>query len=167
MKDIYIQFRGKYKIDGESRDSEHKGWLEVNTWDHLIRQPKSATASSVGGHTSERCEHADMTFMKDLDSTSPKLWEACSAGYTFDEIQIDFYRANGDKRVKYLEVKLKHALIASVEPTVRSEGVPIEKVGIKYAAVEWTYTQQDIDGTAKGAVTKKWSFANNTATYTA
>jgi type VI secretion system secreted protein Hcp len=32
----------------------------------------------------------------------------------FDEIQIDFYRANGDKRVKYLEVKLKHALIASV-----------------------------------------------------
>ena len=92
MKDIYIQFRGKYKIDGESRDSEHKGWLEVNTWDHLIRQPKSATASSVGGHTSERCEHADMTFMKDLDSTSPKLWEACSAGYTFDEIQIDFYQ---------------------------------------------------------------------------
>lgn len=70
MKDIYIQFRGKYKIDGESRDSEHKGWLEVNTWDHLIRQPKSATASSVGGHTSERCEHADMTFIKDLDSTS-------------------------------------------------------------------------------------------------
>ncbi len=48
MKDIYVEFRGKYKVDGESRDSEHKGWLEVNSWSHNIRQPKSATSSSVG-----------------------------------------------------------------------------------------------------------------------
>jgi type VI secretion system secreted protein Hcp len=32
MKDIYVECRGKYKVDGESRDSEHKGWLEVNSW---------------------------------------------------------------------------------------------------------------------------------------
>jgi len=73
MKDIYVEFRGKYKVDGESRDAEHKGWLEVNSWAHNIRQPKSATSSSVGGHTSERVEHADMIFVKDLDATSPKL----------------------------------------------------------------------------------------------
>lgn len=85
MKDIYVQFRGKYKVDGESRDTEHQGWLEVNSWSHNIRQPKSATSSSVGGHTAERVEHSDMLFVKDLDVTSPKLWEACSAGYTFDE----------------------------------------------------------------------------------
>ena len=60
MKDIYVQFRGKFKIDGESRDSEHAKWLEVSTWSQLIRQPKSATASSAGGHTAERCEHGDM-----------------------------------------------------------------------------------------------------------
>ena len=88
MKDIYIEFRGKYKVDGESRDSEHKGWLEVNSWSHNIRQPKSATSSSVGGHTAERVEHSDMVFVKDLDATSPKLWEACSAGYTFDEVML-------------------------------------------------------------------------------
>lgn len=34
MKDIYVEFRGKYKVDGESRDTEHKGWLEVNSWSH-------------------------------------------------------------------------------------------------------------------------------------
>ncbi len=58
MKDIYVQFRGKYKVDGESRDTEHQGWLEVNSWSHNIRQPKSATSSSVGGHTAERVEHS-------------------------------------------------------------------------------------------------------------
>ncbi|MEJ3702590.1 type VI secretion system tube protein Hcp, partial [Pseudomonas aeruginosa] len=75
---------------GESRDSEHKGWLEVNSWSHNIRQPKSATSSSVGGHTAERVEHSDMVFVKDLDATSPKFWEACSAGYTFDEVLDTF-----------------------------------------------------------------------------
>ncbi|EPL9221025.1 Hcp family type VI secretion system effector, partial [Acinetobacter baumannii] len=136
-------------------------------WSHNIRQPKSATSSSVGGHTAERVEHSDMVFVKDLDATSPKLWEACSAGYTFDEVQIDFYRANGDKRIKYLQIKLKHVLVSSVTPTVNEEGVPTEAFGLKYAAVEWTYNQQDINGTAKGAVTKKWSLSNNTASYAA
>ena len=167
MKDIYIKFTGKYKIDGESRDTEHKKWLEVNSWSHNIRQPKSATSSSVGGHTAERVEHSDMLFVKDLDATSPKLWEACSAGYTFDEVQIDFYRANGDKRIKYLQIKLKHVLVSSVTPNVNDEGVPHEAFGLKYAAVEWTYTQQSIDGTQQGAITGKWSLANNTATYSA
>ena len=69
--------------------------------------------------------------------------------------------------MKYLQIKLKHVLISNVTPEVLSEGIPTEAFGLKYAAVEWTYTQQDIDGTAKGAVTKKWSLANNTATYTA
>ena len=167
MKDIYVKFTGKYKVDGESRDSEHKDWLEVSSWAHQIRQPKSATASSAGGHSSERTEHSDMVFVKDLDATSPKLWEACSAGYTFDEVQIDFYRANGDKRVKYLQIKLKHALIAHVAPTVSEEGIPTETFALKYAAVEWTYVQQTIDGSSKGAVTKKWSLSNNTANYSA
>ena len=54
MKDIYVQFRGKYKADGESRDSEHKRWHEVKYWSQNIRQPKSSTSSSVGGHTAER-----------------------------------------------------------------------------------------------------------------
>jgi type VI secretion system secreted protein Hcp len=108
-----------------------------------------------------------MIFVKDLDATSPKLWEACSAGYTFDEVQIDYYRANGDKRIKYLQIKLKHVLVSSVTPNVNEEGVPTEAFGLKYAAVEWTYNQQDINGTAKGAVTKKWSLSNNTASYAA
>lgn len=40
--------------------------------------------------------------------------------------------------------------------------------GLKYATVEWTYNQQDINGTQKdSAVTKKWSLSNNTASYAA
>ena len=165
MKDIYIQFNGKFKIDGESLDADHSKWMEVDGWNHSIRQPKSATASSGGGHTAERCEHGEMMFVKDLDLTSPKLWEACSAGYTFDEIKIDFMRADGTKRVKYLEVKLKHALLVSVTPSVQEEGIPKESFALKYASVQWTYTKQDIKGGASGNSTGAWSLSKNNNTY--
>lgn len=164
MKDIYIQFSGKYDIKGESRDADHKDWLEANGWNHAISQPKSATASTAGGHTAERCEHSDMVFLKDVDLTSPRLWEACSAGYTFDEITIDFMRADGDKRVKYLEIKLKNALISSVTPSIDDNG-PKESIAVTYAAVQWTYTQQDIKGGSKGNKIGKWSLAKNTTSY--
>ena len=166
MKDIYIKFgnplNGK-KIEGESRDNEHKKpWFEVSSWEHLIRQPKSATASTAGGHTAERCEHGEMVFTKDLDLTSPQLWEACSAGTLYDDVEIEFMRANGTQgRVKYLTIKLKKAIVASVKPSVVGEGLPTETFTFKYAAVQWEYTQQTMDGkTAKGSPAM-WSLATN------
>lgn len=166
MKDIYIKFgnplNGK-KIEGESRDNEHKKpWFEVSSWEHLIRQPKSATASTAGGHTAERCEHGEMVFTKDLDLTSPQLWEACSAGTLYDDVEIEFMRANGTQgRVKYLTIKLKKAIVASVKPSVVGEGLPTETFTLKYAAVQWEYTQQTMDGkTAKGSPAM-WSLATN------
>ena len=166
MKDIYVKFSGKYKIDGESRDSKHVGWIEVGAWAHDIRQPKSATSSTAGGHTSERCEHGDMIFTKDLDLTSPKLWEAASAGHTFDEVAIDFMRADGHERVTYLTIKLKHALISRVTPQVSAEGLPTETFALKYAAVQWLYNQQKIEGNGTlGKNQAAWSLAKNTNTY--
>lgn len=166
MKDIYVQFNGKFKIDGESSDRDHAKWLEVTSWAHSISQPKSATASSAGGHTAERCVHGDMVFVKDLDITSPKLWEACSAGHTFDEVVIDFMRADGDAPVKYLSIKLKHVLISSVAPSVAGEGIPTETFTLTYAAVQWTYTAQAIAGGQKGNSAGAWSLAKNNNTYT-
>lgn len=166
MKDIYVQFKGRYTIDGESLDKDHSKWLEVNSWSHDIRQPKSATSSTSGGHTSERCEHGDMVFTKDLDLTSPKLWEAASAGYTFDEVTIDFLRADGAQRVKYLTIKLKHALVSRVTPVVDSEGLPKETFALKYASVQWQYQQQKVEGGGtSGSNQTAWSLSKNTNTY--
>ncbi len=70
--DIYLKFTKKTNskdIQGESLDSDHKDWVEVNSWSQGIIQPSSVTASTAGGHTSERCEHEPMQFTKDLDKS--------------------------------------------------------------------------------------------------
>jgi type VI secretion system secreted protein Hcp len=178
MKDIYIKFGTPYKgknIVGESRDgglganaTHGAGWFEVSSWSHMIRQPKSATASTAGGHTSERCEHGEMMFTKDLDNVSPQLWEACSAGTLYETVDIHFMRSNGtEDRVMYLKISLKKVLISQVVPAVDSEGLPTETFGLKYSAVQWTYTKQKMDGSSQAGVTAMWSLATNKATFDA
>ena len=175
MKDIYVKFNkplnGK-DIKGESRDAgtgqTHPApWFEATSWQHFIRQPKSSTASTAGGHTAERCEHGEMIFTKDLDMVSPQLWESCSAGTLYDDVEIHFMRANGtNDRVLYLKIQLKKVIISQVSPTVDKEGLPTETFGLKYSAVQWTYTQQKIGGNQGGNSTGAWSLTKNDKTYT-
>ncbi|MDD1969111.1 type VI secretion system tube protein Hcp [Pseudomonas putida] len=166
MKDIYIKFTGP-DLKGESTDVDHGDWIEIESWKHSIRQPKSATASTAGGHTAERCEHDDMVFVKGMDVTSPQMYEAASGGTTYAEVTIDFMRSDGDdKRVKYMEIKLKNVIIASISPSTGAEGAPTETFALKYAAVEWKYTKQQIAGGQGGLTQGAWSLAKNNKTYT-
>ena len=185
MKDIYIEFKGS-AIKGDVRDSTHgsnsatgqnsKPTIEVDSWSHVIRQPKSSSSSSTGGHTAERCEHDEMVFVKDIDSASPKLWQAASQGLVTPEVEITFYRANGqtgtfnngtaNARVKYLVIKLKNVLVSSVSPSVGADGFPKETFGLKYSSVDWTYMASKLDGSAATVTgTGAWNLATNTATF--
>lgn len=165
MKDIYVKF-GNLALKGESQDKDHPDWIEVGSWRHEIIQPRSATASTSGGHTAERTEHGEMVFTKDLDVVSPLLYQHASGGTTFDEVTIDFLRADGEgNRVKYLEIKLKYVIISRVAPEVVSEGLPHESFSLKYAAVQWKYTQQKVGGNQGGNAQGAWSLTKNDKTY--
>jgi type VI secretion system secreted protein Hcp len=167
MQDIYVNITGP-NLQGESQDKDHANWIEAKSFQHLIVQPKSATASTAGGHTAERCEHSEMILTKDVDVVSPQLAQYCSGGQTFGEVTIDFMRADGDgKRVKYLQIKLKNVIVASIGTTVNGEGLPVETFGLKYAAVQWAYTQQKIGGGQGGTSQGAWSLTKNDKTYTA
>jgi type VI secretion system secreted protein Hcp len=165
MKDIYVRFDSP-AIKGESQDKDHKDWIEVSHWSHQIIQPRSATASTSGGHTSERTEHSDMEFVKEIDVVSPLLYQHASGGSTFGEVTIDFLRADGEgNRVKYLEIKLKNAIVSRIAPSVASEGLPTESFSLKYAAIQWKYTQQNIGGGQGGVTQGAWSLTKNDKTY--
>jgi type VI secretion system secreted protein Hcp len=186
-KDIFIEFVGS-DIKGDVRDKEHgsgapnlpnaKPTVEVQSWTQTVRQPKSATSSTAGGHTSERCEHTDMEFVKDLDAATPKLLQACSAGTIFKEVKVFFYRAvssganqagspgGGVQRKLYLQIDMKNVLVAAVTPSVNDEGFPTEKFALRYSQIKWTYNEVRIDGAAgQTNISGAWNLANNTTTY--
>jgi type VI secretion system secreted protein Hcp len=159
--DTFIKIDG---IPGESTDDKHKDWIEVLSFHHGMSQPTTATASSAGGGTAERCEHQDLSIVKLLDKASPKLYEYCSSGKHIKEVTLEMCRASGDK-LKYMEVKLEQVIISHVAPggtSGGSDGFPSEAVSFNYGKIKWTYTQQKrADGSGGGNVTGGWDLTAN------
>lgn len=166
MKSIYLKLTGP-DLKGESADKDHDQWIEITTWNHSITQPKSGSASTSGGHTAERTEHGDMVLVKELDSASPLLYQAVSSGTTFQTAQIEFFRDAGDgKRVKYLDIQMKNVLISHIAPTNDGKALPSESFCLKYAAIQWKYQKQNIDGGQGGVTQGAWSLTKNDKTFT-
>ncbi|WP_374585222.1 Hcp family type VI secretion system effector [Pseudoduganella sp.] len=158
--DVYLQIDG---IKGESQDDKHKEWIEVRGIHWGVHQPKSATASTGGGHTAERAELSDISFSKFSDMSSPILLQTCASGKTIPKAKFEFFRAdaNGD-RVKYFDIELENVLISMVTPHLGgSDTLLTENVNLKFSKVKWKYTQQKISGGAGGNTSGGWDLATN------
>jgi type VI secretion system secreted protein Hcp len=160
--DVYLQIDG---IKGESADTTHKDWIECQSVSWEVLQPKSATASTGGGHTAERTEHKDIVISKLADLSTPLLLQNSSSGKTIPKAKLEFLRADGQgDRVKYFEIELENILISSVAPSVVQGAILTEEVSIKYSKVKWKYTQQKVGGGTGGNTSGGWDLsANKTA----
>jgi type VI secretion system secreted protein Hcp len=157
--DFYLQLDG---IKGESADSRHAGWIECTSINWSITQPKSATASTSGGHTAERAELSDITINKLVDLATPMLAQICACGKTIPKAKLEMMRADGNgEPIKYFEVELENVLIAYVAPHFAGGDIPGESLGLKFSKVKWKYTQQKIAGGSAGNTAGGWDLASN------
>ena len=126
-----------------------------------IQQPKSATASTAGGHTAERAELSEISFEKLCDLSSPILMQTCAMGKTIPKATLEFMRADGDGNpIKYFEIELDNVLIGTISP-ILGVGILQESIGLKFSQVRWRYTQQRIAGSSAGNTTGGWNLATN------
>ena len=157
--DVYLTIDG---IKGESADSAHQGWIECEAVSWAISQPRSATASTGGGHTAERAELSDITFTKLADLTSPILAQTCAAGKTIPKAKFEFMRADAQgERIKYYELELENVLIGHLAPSIAPGSIMTETVALKFSKVKWRYTQQKVSGGAGGNTSGGWDSATN------
>lgn len=157
--DVYLHIDG---IKGESADDRHKDWIECKSVSWGVEQPRSATSSTGGGHTAERCEHRDIVITKLADLASPILLQTCAAGRTIPKARLEFMRADAQgERVKYFEIELDNVLIGAVSPSVNEGDILTEEVGFKFSKVRWKYTQQRISGGIGGNTSGGWDLAAN------
>lgn len=160
--DVYLKIDG---IKGESNDAKHQGWIEVSGVHWGIHQPRSATASTGGGHTAERAELSDIMFRKAADLSSPILQQTCAMGRTISKAKFEFMRADGNgEPIKYYEVELENVIISSVAPSIDGGDILGESVGLKFSKIKWKYTQQKIGGGSGGNTAGGWDLAANRCT---
>lgn len=155
--DVFINIQG---IEGESRDAQHRGWMEVSGYDFNLKQKVSKTASSVGGASAERADFSHFGFTKPLDKASPLLAQACAAGTHIDTIVVDLCRAGGSK-IRFMQYSFSDCMINAVKTTGQG-GVPEDDISFAYGKVQWCYTHQNrAGGQAAGNVVCAWSLEKN------
>ena len=159
--DAFLKIEG---VAGESTDDKHKDWIEVLSFHWGVSQPASASSSSGGARSAERCNHQDFSIVKTLDKASPKLALFCCNGKHVKEVTLALCRATGDKQ-KYMEYKLSDAIISGVRPGGAAQGgepLPLEEVSFNYGKIELTYTETDHKtGKPKGDVKANWDLTAN------
>jgi type VI secretion system secreted protein Hcp len=157
--DVYLQLDG---VKGESMDDKHKDWIECQSVHWGITQPRSATASTAGGHTAERAELKEVTFSKVADLASPLLMQSCAMGKTIPKAKFEFMRADGQGQpIKYFEIELENVLIGSINPGIEPGTILDEHVSLKFSRIKWRYTQQKVSGGTGGSTIGGWDLATN------
>ncbi|KGM53233.1 Hcp family protein [Lysobacter daejeonensis GH1-9] len=153
-------------IKGESKDADHKDWIEIESFNQDVLQPRSATASTAGGATAARVEMTPIEVTKRIDIASTALFQACANGTTFPKAQIQFMRADKDgNAINYYTVELLNVLVHRVNTAMGHDGMPAETVQLSFGAIKWSYTQQKQGGGVGGKTIAQWSNTTNKPTY--
>jgi len=160
--DSFLQIDG---IKGDSTDSAHKNWIEVESYTHRIAQARGGAASAQGVHAGGRADHDDFTIVKRLDSATPLLARYCCDGKHIPNIRMELCRAMGDKTT-FMVYSFKDSMVASVAPSGSASSedpIPMEEVTFRYGQINWEYTQTDPTGGGKrgAAVQAGWSVLEN------
>ena len=77
----FIKFDG---VDGESRDKDHKGWIDVLSVSH-----GAAPRDAASGLPTGKRQHRPVTITKPIDKASPELAEALASGRALSNVTID------------------------------------------------------------------------------
>jgi type VI secretion system secreted protein Hcp len=159
MFDAYLLIDG---VPGECTVAGFEGQIEIQSYSHGVSQSASASASTAGGATTGRCNHADFTISKMLDKASAILAQKCSDGSHIPTVTLTLTRAGGGDRVPYMVYTLTSCIVSSVSIGGGTGSFPNESVSFNYGKIEWTYTQQKReDGSGGGKTTGSWNLQTN------
>jgi len=157
--DAFIKIKD---IPGESTDSIHKDWIELQSYNFSAAQPQSGSMSATGAHSAGRPDLEDFAFTCLLSKATPKMALALVNGTHIGEIVVEVCRATGDKQ-KFKEYKFTNCMLTSMSSS-GADGVerPSDEIKFKYGKIEWTYIEFSNDGKKKGEIKANYDLTTNT-----
>ncbi len=149
--DIYMKLDG---IPGECHDSKHKDWIQVLSFSHGLSM--SGSMYSGGGQSTHgRVDMTDVSVMKRVDNSTPKLaWTLASGSHVKSAI-IEFCQSTKEKHV-FMKYSFEDIVLSSLQPSASASGdFPMESLAFRFSKIEWEYTPLNEKG-GKLPSSKSW-----------
>lgn len=155
--DYFLKIDG---IEGESKDSKHKGTIDVESWSW--GETNSGSHSAGGGGGAGKVTMQDFHFTMKMNKASPKLMLACAQGDHIKEAKLICRKAGTDQQ-EYLNITLSDLLVSSYQ-TGGSSGsslLPVDQISLNFTKVKVEYKEQNEKGALTGAATAGWDLKAN------
>jgi len=144
-------------IPGESRDSNHLGWIEglSSSWGHAQAPP---------GATVKGPQFSHLAIAKEIDSNSPALALFAADARLLPEVRLEFTTNIADQRVVYLKIRLRNSRIVSYKAsgTGNNSASGTEELGLTFGQISWTTIRYDSNARPiPGGSAACWDLINN------
>ncbi len=133
-------------IEGDCEFEGREGTILVQSVDHVVEIPTDSRGASTG-----RRVHRPLTVTKEIDSSTPMLYQALCTGERLTEVTLDWYRIDesGLEELYYV-VYMENVIINRVRPWMpnaldgNNSGMRhMEDVSFTYEKIRWTW---ELDG---------------------
>ena len=149
--DTHIKFDG---VDGESTHADHKGEIEVLSWQWGVSN--ASTGAMGGGSGKGKAAPGDMHISKMYDKASPNLAKKCAQGVHFPTVTLTA-RKSGEGQKDFFKIIMKEVFITSVNNSASSQGDMMETLSMSYGEIDFSYKAQDAKGALGGEVKFGWN----------
>lgn len=148
--DGFLQIDG---IPGESADPAHEGWIEIISFSHNMSRPAEA----------QKSKHYDFIVLKEIDKSSPLLYEALNTGSNISEVKLELCTENVTFATYTLRnVKVTSVRILSLEEALSTFGnrrhnpLAMEEISFSYDQILWEYIPISESGEPEASVSAGW-----------
>lgn len=146
---LTLEGQNQGKIEGSVKVKGHEGKIMIQAVEHTVEIPKSP---QTGLPTGKRV-HGPATFTKEIDKSSPKLFQALTSGEQMKHVTLEYYRISPKgTEEKYYTVKLENAILTSLRAwtpncldAANKQMGHMEDVAFTYEKITWTFDPDGIE----------------------
>ncbi|WP_314419834.1 type VI secretion system tube protein Hcp [Pseudescherichia vulneris] len=154
--DLFLKIDG---ITGESQDSNHKGWINIDSFTWGASQPGNMSIGGGGG--AGKVQYRDLSVLTHIDKATPAIMRYVSLGKHMNKVELSVCKAGGSQ-IEYCHITLEDVLITNV---VFNGTTNRDLIGLSYqfqaSKVKTQYWEQSASG-GKGAETQSgWDIKGN------
>ncbi len=154
--DYFLKLDG---ISGESKDSKHKGEIEVLSFS--FGETQSGGFGAGGGGGAGKVQMSDFSFTARVTKASPQLFLHCAQGKHIKQALLTARKAGGSQQ-EYLKIKLNDVLVSSYAiGGSEAETEPQDVFSLKFVKISYDYAPQKADGSLDAPIHAGWDQLKN------
>jgi type VI secretion system secreted protein Hcp len=157
--EIFLKLDG---IDGESEKQGAKDYIEIFSFSNGASNPSSVAFGTGSG--AGKVDISSLSLQKQLDKSTPKLFQNCCQGSHIAKGQMFVREATGDDTTQiYYQYDMTEVFVDSISwGGAAGGGKPSESVSLSAKSLTITYWPQGSDGKLGTKIPFGWDVSKNT-----